>query len=127
MLKTAKREESKPDAETESIKTEIVRLDSEIQKLMEKLADADTILFDYIQKHVSALHELKRKCRPWAVSVRLSTKALGEQPMKQWDKLTVQEKHDLETAMIDVVLISDEAGIEGEIQHLKKGRNFGIY
>jgi len=35
-----------------------------------------------------------------------------EEPMKQWDKLTVQEKHDIAAAMIDVVLISDETGIE---------------
>ena len=32
--------------------------------------------------------------------------------MKQWDKLTVQEKHDVAAAMIDVVFISDETGIE---------------
>ena len=58
-LNIEKHEASKPDAETESIKTEIIRIDSEIQKLMEKLADADSVLFDYIQKRVSALHEQK--------------------------------------------------------------------
>ena len=41
----------------------------------------------------------------------IDTKPL-EEPMKQWDKLTVQEKHDIAAAMIDVVLISDETGIE---------------
>ena len=41
----------------------------------------------------------------------IDTKPL-EGPMKQWDKLTVQEKHDIAAAMIDVVLISDETGIE---------------
>ena len=40
----------------------------------------------------------------------IDTKPL-EEPMKHWDKLTVQEKHDV-AAMIDVVLISDETGIE---------------
>jgi hypothetical protein len=65
-LKIAKREDSKPD--------------SEIRKLMEKLADADSVLFDYIQKRVSALHEQKseldKKCRLCAVSVRRSTQSL---------------------------------------------------
>ncbi len=32
--------------------------------------------------------------------------------MKQLDKLTVREKYDVAAAMIDVVLISDETGIE---------------
>ena len=113
-LKIAKREDSKPDTETESIKTEIIRIDSEIQKLMEKLADADSVLFDYIQKRVSALHEQKSEldkkmqtmCRK-----AIDTKPL-EEPMKQWDILTVQEKHDIAAAMIDVVLISDETGTE---------------
>ena len=41
----------------------------------------------------------------------IDTKPL-EEPMKQWDKLTVQEKHDLAAAMIEVVMISDETGIE---------------
>ena len=41
----------------------------------------------------------------------IDTKPL-EKPMKQWDTLTVQEKHDLAAAMIEVVLISDETGIE---------------
>lgn len=35
-LKIAKREDSKPDTETESIKTEIIRIDSEIQKLIHR-------------------------------------------------------------------------------------------
>jgi hypothetical protein len=34
--------------------------------------------------------------------------------MKQWDKLTVQEEHDVAAAMIDVVLIADETGIEAK-------------
>ncbi len=115
-LNIEKHEASKPDAETDSIKTEIIRIDSEIQKLMEKLADADSVLFDYIQKRVSALHEqkseLEKKMQTMSRKRRaIDTKPL-EEPMKQWDKLTVQEKHDLAAAMIEVVLISDETGIE---------------
>ena len=115
-LKIAKREDSKPDTETESIKTEIIRIDSEIQKLMEKLADADSVLFDYIQKRVSALHEQKSEFDKKMQTMCRKRKAIDtkplEEPMKQWDKLTVQEKHDIAAAMIDVVLISDETGIE---------------
>lgn len=115
-LNIEKHEASKPDAETESIKTEIIRIDSEIQKLMEKLADADSVLFDYIQKRVSALHEQKSELEKKIQTMSRKRKAIDtkplEEPMKQWDKLTVQEKHDLAAAMIEVVLISDETGIE---------------
>lgn len=115
-LNIEKHEASKPDAETESIKTEIIRIDSEIQKLMEKLADADSVLFDYIQKRISALHEQKSELEKKIQTMSRKRKAIDtkplEEPMKQWDKLTVQEKHDLAAAMIEVVLISDETGIE---------------
>ena len=115
-LNIEKHEASKPDAETESIKTEIIRIDSEIQKLMEKLADADSVLFDYIQKRVSALHEQKSELEKKMQTMSRKRKAIDtrplEEPMKQWDNLTVQEKHDLAAAMIEVVLISDETGIE---------------
>ena len=115
-LNIEKHEDSKPDSETESIKTEIIRLASGLQKLMDKLADADTVLFDYIQKRVSALHEQKSELEKKMQTMCRKRKAIDtkplEKPMKQWDKLTVQEKHDLAAAMIEVVLISDETGIE---------------
>ncbi|MDE6670958.1 MAG: hypothetical protein K2J36_09215 [Ruminococcus sp.] len=45
----------RPD-DVEKIRTEILRYDDEIRKLMEKLADADAVLFNYIQQRVSVLH-----------------------------------------------------------------------
>ena len=115
-LHIEKHEASKPDAETESIKTEIIRIDSEIQKLMEKLADADSVLFDYIQKRVTALHEQKSELDKKMQTMCRKRKAIDtkplEEPMEQWDTLTVQEKHELAAAMIEVVRISDETGIE---------------
>lgn len=115
-LKIAKLEATKPDADIEAVKAEILRCDEEIRKLMEKLADADSVLFDYIQKRVTALHEekskleskLQMKSRKQKV---IDTKPL-EEPMSRWDELTVQEKHELAVTMIEVVYISDEHGIE---------------
>lgn len=115
-LNIAKYESNKPDAETENIKTELVHIDNEIQKLKEKLADADSVLFDYIQKRISTLHEQKSNLEKKIQTMNRKRKAIDtkplEQPMKQWDKLTVQEKHAVAVAMIDVVLVSDETGIE---------------
>lgn len=115
-LNIAKRESDKPDAETESIKTEVICIDGEIQKLMDKLADADTVLFDYIQKRIQALHDQKKELEKKLQTKVRKRKAIDmkplEEPMKHWDKLTIQEKHELAVSMIDVVLVSDETGIE---------------
>ncbi|MBQ8927371.1 MAG: resolvase, partial [Oscillospiraceae bacterium] len=65
---------------------------------------------------VSALHEQKSELEKKMQTMSRKRKAIDtkplEKPMKQWDTLTVQEKHDLAAAMIEVVLISDETGIE---------------
>ncbi len=105
-----------PDSETESIRAEILRYDDEIHKLMDKLADADSVLFNYIQQRVSVLHEEKSKLETkLQVKSRkkksVDTKPL-EEPMSHWDDLTVQEKHALAVTMIDVVYVSDENGVE---------------
>lgn len=115
-LDIAKHESEKPDAETESIKTEILHIDDEIQKLMEKLSDADAVLFDYIQKRVNTLHEqkseLEKKLQMKSRKMKkIDTQPLQE-PMSRWDSLTVHEKHEIAVSMIEVVRISDETGIE---------------
>ncbi len=83
---------------------------------MEKLADADSVLFDYIQKCVTALHEqkseLERKLQTKARKRRAVDTAPLEEPLKVWDTLTMQEKHDIAVMMIDVVYVSDENGVE---------------
>ena len=104
-----------PDSETENIRAEILRYDDEIHKLMDKLADADSVLFNYIQQRVSVLHEEKSKLETkLQIKSRkkksVNTKPL-EEPMSRWDDLTVQEKHALAVTMIDVVYISDENGV----------------
>ena len=115
-LTIAKHNAEVPDADHESLRTEIIKIDEEIRKLMEKLADADTVLFDYIQNRVNELHEqksaLERKLQTKARKRKaIDTKPL-EKPMSVWDKLSIEEKHDLAMAMIDVVYVSDDNGIE---------------
>lgn len=115
-LVIAKSECHKPDTESESIQTEIIRIEDEIHKLMDKLADADNVLFGYIQQRVNAFHAKKSE-----LEVKLQAKARKHKeidvapltdPMSRWDSLTVGEKHNLAATMIDVVYVSDENGIE---------------
>ena len=115
-LVIAKAEQQKPDAEAESIRAEIIRLDDEIRKLMDKLADADNVLFGYIQDRVNVLHskksELEEKLRAKVRKHKEIDTAPLADPMGRWDTLTVDEKHALAVTMIDVVYVSDEYGVD---------------
>ena len=115
-LVITKKESTKSDSKTESIKADIIRLDEEIGKLMDKLANADDILFDYINKRIKELHAKKAALEE---SLRNQTRKHKQidtspltEPLKNWDNLTVHEKHEVATTMIDVVYVSDETGIE---------------
>jgi len=115
-LVIAKAEKVKPDTETESIKAELLQLDKEIRKLMDKVADADSVLFEYIQDRIKMLHakktDLDEKLRSKARKHKeIDTNPLTD-PMSRWDTLTVDEKHTLAVTMIDVVYVSDENGID---------------
>lgn len=115
-LVIAKTGQQKPDIESENIKAEILRLDDEIRKLMDRLADADNVLFKLIQERVNKLYtqksDLEEKLRLKARKLKtIDTTPLAD-PMARWDSLTVDEKHALAVTMIDVIYISDENGIE---------------
>ncbi|MDR2570489.1 MAG: recombinase family protein [Oscillospiraceae bacterium] len=115
-MEIAKRKKSKPNPETESLKSDIIRLDEEIRKLLDKLANADEVLFEYIQGRVKSLHEkkseLEEKLRIKARKHKEIDTAPLTDPMSRWDSLTVEEKNTLATTMIEVVYISDENGVD---------------
>ena len=114
-LEIAKTAKSKPDTETENIKADIIRVESEIRELMDKLAKADDVLFDYIQDRVKALHakksNLDEKLRTKARKHKEIDTAPLTDPLSRWDTLSTEERHALATAMIDVVYVSDEDGV----------------
>jgi len=115
-LNIAKKENSKPDTETENTKAEILRINEEIRKLMDKLADADSVLFDYINERVSALHGRKTSLEEKLQAKDRKHKKIDikplEEPMNRWQELSVDEKHDIAVTMIDVIYLSDENGID---------------
>ena len=96
-----------PDMETESIKGDILKLDTGIRSLMDRMAEADDVVFAYIQQRIKELHskkaELERKLQTKIRKRRaIDTKPLQE-PLSKWDELTAQEKHDVAAEMIEVV------------------------
>lgn len=111
-----KNEQQKPDTETELIKSEIIRIENEIRKLMDKLADADDVLFDYIQKRIKELHSKKSEFED-KLNTRerrkktIDTSPLSE-PLNRWDELTIHEKHEVAVTMIDVIYVSDDMGVD---------------
>lgn len=114
-LEVARHEEDTPDAETESLKAEILKYDDDIHKLMDKLPDADDVLFAYIQKRIKEFHKAKSKLESkLQMKSRkhraIDTKPLKE-PLKNWDSLTIDAKHEIAMMMIDAVYVSDEDGI----------------
>ena len=115
-LEISKHESMQPDPDSEALRTEIIRIDEEINKLMAKLADADEVLFNYIQDRVSKLHEQKSALERKLQTKNRKRKAIDtkplEEPLKIWDSLTVQEKHSIAVMMIEVVYVSDENGVE---------------
>ena len=115
-LVIAKTEAVKPCDETLQAQTEIARLDDEIRKLIDKLADADSVLFEYIQERVKSLHskksELEERLRTKARKhIEIDTAPLAD-PMSRWDSLDMSEKHALATTMLEVVYVSDVNGID---------------
>jgi chromosome segregation ATPase len=115
-LEIAKHEQEKPDKTVDKLQGEIIKLDEEIRKLLDKLADANTVLFDYIQGRVKTLHakksELEEKLRNKSRKHKtIDTSPLSD-PMSRWETLTIEEKHTLAVTMIDVIYVSDEDGID---------------
>lgn len=115
-MKLQKKEVTKPDDKEESIKADIIRLDEEIHKLMDKLADADAVLFNYINERVKELHNqkglLEESLRVKARKHKKIDAAPLTEPLKNWDNLSVKEKHEVAMTMIDVIYLSDETGID---------------
>ena len=109
-IEIAHKQKEAPDAEAESIKTDILKLDVEIRSLMDRMAEADDVVFSYIQQKIKELHlqksELERRLQTKARKHRdIDTKPLQE-PLAKWEELSVQEKHDIAAEMIEVVYIS---------------------
>lgn len=95
-FEVAKKNERKPSTEEDRLKAEILKIDSETAKLMEKLADADEVLFGYIQDRIKVLHSNKTEYEKSLMLMerkikKVNTKPLIE-PLNRWDELTVEEK-----------------------------------
>ncbi len=115
-LNIVKQESEMPDAETENIKAKILKCDDDIHKLMDKLPDADEVVFGYIQQRIKVIHETKTALEIKLQKMSRKQKQIDtdplEKPLNNWDNLTIAEQHEVAAMMIDVIYISDDSDIE---------------
>lgn len=115
-LEIIKKKSKKPNTETEKFKAEIFRIDEEINGLIDKLPKANDVLVEHINKRVTELTERKGELNRTLLARErkyneVDTTPLAE-PLARWEGLSMQEKHDVAAAMIEVIYVSDETGIE---------------
>lgn len=115
-LEIAKRESAVPNPEAEKITAEVIRLEDEIQKLMDKLADADKTLFEYIQKRIGEIDKNKSELEAKLHKLSRRHKAIDTapliKPLAKWNELSMQEKRNIAGQIIEVIYVSDETGID---------------
>jgi hypothetical protein len=102
-------------SEAEKIKAELLRIETDTKKLIDRLADADDVLFGYIQDRISELHNKKNEYEKQLLLIERKVKKIDTKPLidplNKWDKLTMEEKNALAKVMIDRIDITDEDGI----------------
>lgn len=115
-FKITKSKANNKSAEAEKIKAEILRIETETRKLIDKLPDADNVLFEYIQGRITELHTAKQEYENKLLNVERKVKHIDTKPLidplNRWNELTRNEQNDVARIMIDKVLISDETGID---------------
>ncbi len=115
-FEVAKNSSTNKSSEAEKIKAELLRIEADTKKLIDRLIDADDVLFGYIQEKISELHAKKNEYEKQLLLIerkvkKIDTKPLLE-PLNRWDELTMEEKNALAKVMIDRIDVTDEEGIK---------------
>ena len=115
-FEVAKNSSTNKSSEAEKIKAELLRIEADTKKLIDRLIDADDVLFGYIQEKISELHAKKNEYEKQLLLIerkvkKIDTKPLLE-PLNRWDELTMEEKNALAKVMIDRIDVTDEDGIK---------------
>ena len=104
------------DTESESLKAEILRIETDIRKLLDRLTDADDVMFAYIQGRINEMHVKKSALEDKLMIMERKIKKVDTnpliEPLSRWDELSMTEKHNVAMLMIDRIDISDETGID---------------
>ena len=115
-FEVAKNSSTGKSSEAEKIKAELLRIETDTKKLIDRLIDADDVLFGYIQDRISELHAKKNEYEKQLLLIerrvkKIDTKPLIE-PLNRWDELSMEEKNALAKVMINRVDITDEESLK---------------
>ena len=115
-FEVAKNSRKSRSSEAEKIKAELLRIETDTKKLIDRLVEADDVLFGYIQNKISELHAKKNEYEKQLLLIerrvkKIDTKPLIE-PLNRWNELSMEEKNALAKVMINRVDITDEEGIK---------------
>ena len=107
------------DSEVTSLKLEISQLESEIQKLLERVADADTVLLKYINEKVSELDERKNSAEE-RIDILKQRNDFSVSEIKNhltmWQELSFDDKRNVADTLINVIYAtSDKITIQWKI------------
>lgn len=111
-----KTEEQQQDTEMIELQTELVAVQNQLSALVEQIPKANDTVMKYINEKIEQLDDQKAEIekkieRLTRKQSDVNVEVISE-PMQYWDELTNVEKYNLAKAMIDVVYVSDEKGVE---------------
>lgn len=114
-FEVAKSSREGSSSEAEKIKAELLRIETDSKKLIDRLIDADDVLFEYIQNKINELHAKKSEYEKQLLLIERRVKKINTQPLKEplnrWDELTMEEKNAVAKVMIDRIDVTDGDGI----------------
>lgn len=114
-FEVAKSSRESSSSEAEKIKAELLRIETDSKKLINRLIDADDVLFEYIQNKINELHTKKSEYEKQLLLIERRVKKIDTKPLKEplnrWDELAMEEKNAVAKVMIDRIDITDEDGI----------------
>lgn len=117
-MEIAKSQKAKPNSELETMKREIIRLEEEINKWLDKLDDdSDSDAFTKrVKAKVNALDDKKSEIERKFHALMRKNKVVDSEPLidpiSRWDSLSVEEKNKVAKTMIEVIYLCNESGID---------------
>lgn len=101
-------------SEANSIKLKLMEIDNKIEKLIDSMLEAEDITMNYINKRMKKLEAEKQKIQK-SLSVEMQDRLLDmsqvlnvEKTLEEWDDLSIQEKKDTASKIINKVYVKDD-------------------
>jgi len=96
----------------EKNRLKVIEIDNEIEVLLEKVADANKILMDYINKKIEELDKKKQEILQENISITHATKKnnidIVQNHVLNWDKISFEDKQEVIDILIKVIHVKKD-------------------